>query len=435
SHQKKETKTYLLANAGDDKFVCGLETELKTQLSNKSAKGFWEYADNDKRLVKFSKHGESPFTIVEVKEEGIYNFRWTEELAGTSSTDNVLVEFVDLKDISAGTDRQVCGLEVELKASGISGNWIAMQNCKLEKPQNIYSSVTAYKYGVHQFVWIEKQQTCIMSDTVRIDFVEIPNAGIQISKQAFCFGDPVNLQTVYNEGLLYKWDFNGAIASCISAQHYALKWEQGGKHKVSLMVSNNYCQNIAEIVIDYPEKMQVSFMVSDPGKELPAMVYFTNTSTIGNISYSMFDDVGFKWNFGNGEISNQPNPDYLYTTEGSYTPVLEMIDKNGCKSTFSGHRMNIKNLVDKTGTVVITPNGDGENDIFTVDVSGFQTFTCIVLSRNGKRLHSWSNPEGSWNGYLKDGSLAAQGTYYYIVKAIDINGKPVEIPGVIYLFR
>ncbi|MCF8374637.1 MAG: gliding motility-associated C-terminal domain-containing protein [Bacteroidales bacterium] len=433
--QTKKAKPVLTANAGEDLIVCGLETELSTKFSNPSANGNWAYSSNDGRKVAFEKSDNSKATKVKVEEAGLYELQWTEELDGVSSADEVEVEFVLMNNISAGTDQLVCGLEVELKSTGLNGNWIALQESKIETPLNKVSMTRVYKYDVHQFIWVEKVGPCEISDTVAIHFVELPKAEIVVVKQAKCYGDPVYLKSPVKQGMDYSWDFNAATSSKIAEQEYQLTWMEGGLHTIALEVSNKQCQDKQLLTVDYPEEMQARFLVSDPGNDFPAMVYFTNMSTIGDLSYETASDIQFKWKFGDGKTSGLANPEYLYTREAIYFPVLEMTNNKSCKSTFYGPKLIVKDLKESQGTIVLTPNGDGKNDVFTVDASGFQSFTCVVLSLGGERLFSWTDPQGSWNGYLNDGSLAGRGTYYYIIKAVNLEGKPVEIPGIIYLYR
>lgn len=433
--QTKKAKPVLTANAGVDKMVCGLETELSTNLSNPSANGNWAYTSNDGRKVAFEKSDNSKATRVKVEEAGLYKLQWTEELEGVSSADEIEVEFVSMNNISAGIDQQVCGLEVELKSTGSNGNWIALQESRIETPLNRVSMIRVSKYAVHQFVWTEKLGNCEMSDTVAITFVEVPKAEILVVKQAKCFGDPIYLKSQVKQGMDYSWDFNAATSSKMAEQEYQLTWKEGGQHTIALEVSNKNCQDKQLLIVDYPEEMEARFLVSDPGNDFPAMVYFTNMSTIGDQSYETASDIQFKWKFGDGQTSKLANPEYLYTREAIYFPVLEMTNNKSCKSSYYGPKLIVKNLKEAQGTVVLTPNGDGKNDVFSVDASGFQSFTCVILSLGGERLFSWTDPQGSWDGTLNDGSLANRGTYYYIIKAVNLDGKPVEIPGVIYLYR
>ncbi len=58
---------------------------------------------------------------------------------------------------------------------------------------------------------------------------------------------------------------------------------------------------------------------------------------------------------------------------------------------------------------IITPNGDGKNDFFTV--SGVLNPEVKIFNRWGTKIEEWSNYDNKWNG----GDLGA-GTYYYYVR-------------------
>ena len=424
----------LSANAGDDLVICGLETSLETQLSNPSANGLWEYEGNDNRKVEFLNSKSASSTIVKVAEEGSYTFRWTETLGTQASSDEKTVEFVQLENIHAGQDVQVCGNVAQISSNGISGNWTSLQNCEIGSPIENATTVETRRYGKYQFVWTESRAGCFAYDTVEVDFVEVPIASIQVVAEAKCFGDVLRLQAPNCEGVSYLWNFGSAKVEEIEEQFYGLTWDDGGSYKVELKISNHACNNSTEVLLDYPEKLSAKFLVTEPGNKIPALVYFSNLSSVDGLPYDSREDVSFVWDFGNGETSSLENPEFLYTHEGIYFPKLEMRLKNGCKSVYSGPQLVVRNLVEMPDKVVITPNGDGKQDYFSIDASGFKSFSCTVLSVNGKRIHTWSHPEGRWDGKLSDGSIASEGTYPYVVKATTLDGAYKEILGVLYLY-
>lgn len=83
-----------------------------------------------------------------------------------------------------------------------------------------------------------------------------------------------------------------------------------------------------------------------------------------------------------------------------------------------------------------TPNGDGTNDIFKAK-EGYQSivsFEASVFSRWGKKLYSWSDPSGGWDG-RSGGSAVPDGAYYLVVKARGADGKNYHIKKVINILR
>lgn len=83
-----------------------------------------------------------------------------------------------------------------------------------------------------------------------------------------------------------------------------------------------------------------------------------------------------------------------------------------------------------------TPNGDGVNDVFKVK-EGYQSivsFEASVFNRWGKKLYSWKNLEGGWDG-KSGGSNVPDGAYYLVIKAKGADGRNYDIKKTINLLR
>lgn len=83
-----------------------------------------------------------------------------------------------------------------------------------------------------------------------------------------------------------------------------------------------------------------------------------------------------------------------------------------------------------------TPNGDGTNDVFRAK-EGYQsivTFEATVFSRWGKKIYSWTDPAGGWDG-KSGGSDVPDGAYYLVVKARGADGKQYNVKKVINILR
>ncbi len=61
---------------------------------------------------------------------------------------------------------------------------------------------------------------------------------------------------------------------------------------------------------------------------------------------------------------------------------------------------------------IITPNGDGSNDIFQLN---FQYENVVIYNRWGQQLFESNNNESFWNGRTTSGNEVPDGTYYYII--------------------
>ena len=132
-------------------------------------------------------------------------------------------------------------------------------------------------------------------------------------------------------------------------------------------------------------------------------VQFTDMSS-NNVS-------SWYWNFGNGDSSTTQNPNYTYAADGkNYTVWLYVKTDKGCIDSTS---LIVRIIVDKIEVPnVITPNGDGVNDVFTIkNIEAVESSTVLIFDRWGKKIFESHNYKNDW-----DGGNAADGTYFYVIK-------------------
>ncbi len=65
---------------------------------------------------------------------------------------------------------------------------------------------------------------------------------------------------------------------------------------------------------------------------------------------------------------------------------------------------------------IFTPNGDGVNDNYIVQIGNLETFEMIIFDMMFNRIFETKNKNSGWNGYLSNGEEAPEGQY--IVKII-----------------
>lgn len=70
-----------------------------------------------------------------------------------------------------------------------------------------------------------------------------------------------------------------------------------------------------------------------------------------------------------------------------------------------------------------TPNGDGTNDEFRVVYRSIEEFHCWIYNRWGKLVYQWDDPAKGWDGTI-NGRPAAEGAYYYIIRARGTDADP-----------
>ncbi len=126
----------------------------------------------------------------------------------------------------------------------------------------------------------------------------------------------------------WSWDLgNGATSSL---QNPSATYINAGPYTISLTVT--YANGLTNTTtktsyITVYNEPTADFTVDKSSGCFPAVIQFTDLSTtpLGtNIN-------SWKWDFGDGNTSNQQNPKYVYRSPGTYTVILTVGTDKGCK--------------------------------------------------------------------------------------------------------
>jgi gliding motility-associated-like protein len=79
-------------------------------------------------------------------------------------------------------------------------------------------------------------------------------------------------------------------------------------------------------------------------------------------------------------------------------------------------------LPDLSGVMnVITPNGDGYNDVFDLsEVVRIDSCDIIILDRWGAQVYEQNRYVSGWNGTNQGGDPLPDGTYYFLLVCDDV---------------
>lgn len=136
-------------------------------------------------------------------------------------------------------------------------------------------------------------------------------------------------------------------------------------------------------------------------------------------------------------IRNEENFEYEFRQSGSFTAQLKVTfyDENGeVFSEFPEEGEDAKLIVFTVSESQLefpnafSPNGDGYNDVLRAkdDYKSIVSFEAAVFSRWGKKLYSWSDVRGGWDGKV-GGKPAKDGIYYLVVNAKGADGRDFKI--------
>jgi large repetitive protein len=121
------------------------------------------------------------------------------------------------------------------------------------------------------------------------------------------------------------------------------------------------------------------------------------------------------------------------------TPVTYTFsDQSGKSSTCTFDVVVLKADVLFEVSKVVTPDGDGINDVWTLaNIEDFQSNTVVIVDRWGNKIFQatgYDNVRTVWNGTNKNGTIVPTGTYFYTVEVRN-QGKVMLKKGFIELIQ
>lgn len=162
-----------------------------------------------------------------------------------------------------------------------------------------------------------------------------------------------------------------------------------------------------------------------PDSEIYVWVYpFANTGftfepeTVAVFNTVAFSDqtvlngnsaTGWEWNFGDGQTSDQQNPQHTYSAPGTYQVCLSVLTEFGCTQQFCDTVTVIPAELELPN--IVTPNDDGVNDLLHVKYLEFYPDNQI------KVYNRWGNIVFEKKNYANDWSPknVSDGVYFYVV--------------------
>lgn len=157
-------------------------------------------------------------------------------------------------------------------------------------------------------------------------------------------------------------------------------------------------------------------------------------SADGSISTLVSGGVGgyvYNWQPGGPNGPDNPNVNI-----GMY--ILTVTDDNSCTAQMLFEVEDCEGGPDGPcyeGISVMTPNGDGINDLLTISCAGDNPNTLSVFDRYGRLVHSATNYNGSWGGFDLDNELLNEGAYYWVMEILFANGERRVEKGTVTILR
>ncbi len=281
--------------------------------------------------------------------------------------------------------------------------------------------------------------TCESSDTVLVYFYPLPRADFEADVTAGCTPLSIHftdISTPNVDSLTTEWivfDENLAIVDYSSEDNPVFDFNDAGTFSVKLVITTpegckdsitkwNYITTSAQPTIDFIASPEIS-LLSDNGGNVDFTAYLSE-NVIGNPTNNLV------WDFGDGETTEgaETTVSHVYTDWNDYVVTLTLMTGGGCGDSIS-HTVVIED--DLIFPNVITPNGDGINDVWAIenlstainpeDPDEYRHNELRISDRYGKVVFHVKN----YDTYAKNGQIfpgtnpfdgkdLSDGVYYYV---------------------
>jgi gliding motility-associated-like protein len=159
------------------------------------------------------------------------------------------------------------------------------------------------------------------------------------------------------------------------------------------------------------------------------------------ISFSNESQHGTRyfWDFADGEISSDKNPQHSFQDTGCYQVKLVSISNEGCRDS-SYKEVCIATEFHVYVPNAFTPNDDGLNDLFLPVGMGVipNDYELTIYNRKSTQIFSSTKIEEGWNGksnILMINDKSPMDTYVYRIRCKDVHGKFHFFTGQVNLLR
>jgi gliding motility-associated-like protein len=345
-------------------------------------------------------------TIVSTSTVGNFNFTFSPSAGQCASVTSLNISITNPLTPTFSTIGPFCinttptNLPIQ-SFEGITGSW---------NPSTINTSTL----GSNTYTFTPNSGFCATSyTTVIVIGSTVANAG---NDTLICINSPITLSATGNGP--FTWN-NGVVDGIPFIPTQTTTY--------TVSSSSNGCTVTDNVTVTVADP-QVDFTMTPTGGNAPLTVTFTNNST---------GATNFTWDFGNGTtlpINSTTNVNSIYTEEGVY--IITLTAENGiCSETISLELIVLSdNIISIETPNIFTPNGDGINDNYTINLSNAKSFEGLIFNRWGNVITELNLTKPLWDG-TSNGTDCHEGVYFIKFTITDFNDIQSEGQQFIHLVR
>ncbi len=331
--------------------------------------------------------------------------------AGCASMDSSVISAAPTPVVNLGEDIVLCPRETTVLDGGSHTSYMWSTGSTAPTLTIIPDVVNDTSEQIISLV-VTNEEGCSATDEINITFLPVIEGHITPSASGVCDGEPVQL--IASGGLYYQWvDPNNTLTNI-----------SGNMATASPSSSTTYEVIITDDCPDNEDRVSIKIDVFEASQDIDAgeddCVIIGQSITLnasGGTAYQWHSDPSIS-----GDL-NTATPEVMPTVETTY--YVDITDDNGCVFTDSVTICILDDPLEDFKLInLITPNGDGDNDVLIFPgLEAFPDNRLRIFNRWGYPVFEQrgyqTNLSELWNGE-NGGDVLPADTYFYI---LEFNGK------------
>ena len=260
------------------------------------------------------------------------------------------------------------------------------------------------------------------TDNLRINIPNIPVTITATPDTAICYGQSAMLVAEGGGGegrFVYYWPQYGIESDSLYLEGPSLT------ANYIVVVTDKCGKRVSDTITVAVQSVSAGIGVNNPQGD---------DYEFSGLTADACENCTYSWNFGDGVLAIEQNPDHTFDGLDQYTVRLTVIDSLGCtdESTYIVNPNPIFYIPNS-----FTPNNDGVNDVFQVEGIGMREFEITIFNRWGDQVYHSTDPTDVWMGddRAKGEYYVRDGIYLFKLKVKGYKGEALEKEGTISVFR
>jgi len=204
-----------------------------------------------------------------------------------------------------------------------------------------------------------------------------------------------------------------------------------GTYTVTVTDANGCTDAISHAVVATSSPPDADFIIS------PQLTTLLNSILFTNLSSPDVNSLTHYWDFGDDITDTVINAVHTYTSSGTYSVMLIVINSIGCSDT-AIYTVTIVEDYILFAPNTFTPNRDGNNDVFIPKGIGIDEndFEMYIFNRWGDIIYETNDIKKPWDGRANAGrDIAQEDVYVWLVYLKDFSGERHQYVGHVTLIR